>query len=304
MATSNAAGCVPNTQQPAEAQSVCASEGEYLRTLHRSMMVWVLLLAGVGAAAAAPVKVCFELPGTHPVRVTVAAVDKDDPTWIVSHIAYGTVFADGETTGCVSWNGLDENGWPVPTGTYGLKGIVTQAHNWTGDGKYHTVAPQFEGAITPFNISLTAPASEQKLFVDGDPVGQSFSTVATSANFPGRAHYANFYHAYLENSFNNYQLDLTKPHGYPQAVNRWHSAGIGGGSATATDGRSIWSFAESFAKYLYRGEPGSENLAVWGSCNFSQFYAFPGIVCIPPGVCLHSSSCLCGSPLLPCCRPC
>ena len=66
-------------------------------------------------------------------------------------------------------------------------------------------------------------------------------------------------------------------------MNRWHSAGVGGGSATATDGRSIWSYASSFSKYMYRGEPGSENLAVWGACNFSQFYVFPGIVCVAPG---------------------
>jgi hypothetical protein len=147
------------------------------------------------SAGAAPVKICFDLPGDSPVRVTVAAVDADEPSWIVSHIAFGTVFSNGETAGCVHWNGLDENGWPVPPGSYGLKGILTRATNWTGDGKFHSVAAKFEGAITPFNVSLTAPASAQKFFVDGDPVGASFSTVATSANFPGRTHYANFYHS-------------------------------------------------------------------------------------------------------------
>ena len=128
-----------------------------------------------------PVKICFALPGTGPVRVTVAAVDKDDPSWIVSHIAFGTVFSSNETSGCVNWNGLDENGWPVPPGNYGLNGILTNATLWDGDKKYHTVGPKFEGAITPFNVSLTADPSDQKLFVDGDPVGASFSTVATSA---------------------------------------------------------------------------------------------------------------------------
>ena len=50
---------------------------------------------------------------------------QDEPSWIVSHIAYGAVYGNNETEGCVSWDGLDENGWPVPPGTYGLKGIIT-----------------------------------------------------------------------------------------------------------------------------------------------------------------------------------
>lgn len=72
-----------------------------------------LALARCAAAAAAraeqadvaPVKICFELPGAGPVRVTVAAVDPHEPSWIVSHIAFGVVFSDAEKTGCVSWNG-------------------------------------------------------------------------------------------------------------------------------------------------------------------------------------------------------
>ena len=87
----------------------------------------------------------------------------------------------------------------------------------------------------------------------------------------------------LENAYNNYMLDMSKPHGYPQAVNRWHSAGVGGGFASATNGKSIWSWASSFDSYLYRGDVGTESVAIWGSCNFSQFYVFPGIVCIPKG---------------------
>lgn len=76
---------------------------------------------------------------------------------------------------------------------------------------------------------------------------------------------------------------MSKPHGYPQAVNRWHSAGVGGGFASATNGKSIWSWASSFDSYLYRGDVGTESVAIWGSCNFSEFYVFPGIVCVPKG---------------------
>ena len=256
------------------------------------MLHMLLLCTAIGAvlggtptpppATPVPVKICFELPGTHPVRVTVVAVDKDQPSWIVSHIAYGTTFANNETTGCVEWDGIDENGWPVPPGTYGLKGITTAAANWTADNKFHSVVAKFTGAITPFNVSLDAPANEQILFVDGDPVGNSFTTVATSANFPAQ-HFANFYHGYLENAMNNYLLDLNQPHGYPQHVNRWHSAGIGGGHATCTDGKTIWSVAAAFGHFLYRGIAGTENVGQWGSANFSNFYTFPGVVPIPAG---------------------
>ena len=68
----------------------------------------------------------------------------------------------------------------------------------------------------------------------------------------------------LENAYNNYMLDMSKPHGYPQAVNRWHSAGVGGGSASATNGKSIWSWAASFDSYLYRGDVGTESIAASG----------------------------------------
>jgi hypothetical protein len=57
-----------------------------------------------------PAKICFDLPG-QPVRVTVVAVDPDEPTWIVAHIASGAAFVDGETSGCVFWNGLDDSKW-------------------------------------------------------------------------------------------------------------------------------------------------------------------------------------------------
>ena len=41
------------------------------------------------------------------------------------------------------------------------------ATNWSADHKFHSVVPVFTGAITPFNISLDAPADEQVLFVQG-----------------------------------------------------------------------------------------------------------------------------------------
>lgn len=73
------------------------------------------------AAVLDPVKVCFELPGTHTgtVGVTIVAVDPGDPDWIVSHLSYAQPFnvtAGSPSQGCISWDGLDENFWPVPAG--------------------------------------------------------------------------------------------------------------------------------------------------------------------------------------------
>ena len=47
--------------------------------------------------AQAPVKVCFELPGTHDgvVGVTVIATDPSDPGWIVTHLSYARPFNAG-----------------------------------------------------------------------------------------------------------------------------------------------------------------------------------------------------------------
>ena len=100
---------------------------------------------------------------------------------------------------------------------------------------------QVTGTYQPIPVDLNVSAAEQKSFVDGDPVGSSFSDIAVPANFPGFEGLANFYHQYLENAYNNYFINMSAPHGPRQRVWRWHDAGTGGGHFTATNGRSIWS---------------------------------------------------------------
>src|ERR1700722_11302770 len=64
-----------------------------------------------------------------------------------------------------------------------------------------------------------------------------------------------FYWRYLENGLNNPMTDLKKPLGYSQFIRAFNSGGAGGGTATATDGETVWSFAnEGGKKYVYRAD--------------------------------------------------
>ena len=237
-----------------------------------------------------PVKVCFELPGTHTgtVGVTVVATDPDDQDWIVSHLSYAQPFnvtAGAPSQGCITWDGLDENFWPVPAGSYGLKGIVTNLSFFAADKQFHALVPKFVGAVSPVPVDINATADKQMELVQGDATGNSFTSIGVSANFPERPDYANLYHGYLENAFNNYLLNISKPHNFSQSVARWHDAGLGGGDKTATNGHSVWSSSNlGKAKVMYRADIGDENVAAWGNCNASVFYAFPGLFCLPAGV--------------------
>jgi hypothetical protein len=233
-------------------------------------------------------KICFKLPATHTgvVGATVAIVDKDDAVWIITHASYATPFnvsKGKEQQGCIVWNGLDENFWPIPPGTYGVKGIFTNVSLWEVDGKYHALVPEVTGSVGPIPIDLAASPSNQTFFVTGDACGTSFSSIGLSANFADRPDHSNLYHTYLENSYNNYLLNMSKPHGYGQAQWRWHDAGLQGGAHTATNGRSVWSVSTITGPKLYRADVGNENVAAWGLCNFSFFYTFPGVLCLPEG---------------------
>jgi hypothetical protein len=242
----------------------------------------VLGLPEAVPATPMPVKICFSLPSTYTgtVGVTVAVVDKENTDWIITHACYLQPFnvtAGKQQQGCIGWDGIDENFWPVPPGTYGLKGIMTNVSYWPVDKKYHAITVEATGAVGPVPIDLTAPAEKQSFFVDGDPVGSSFTSIGINTNFPGSNNtYANLYNSYLENAYNNYLVDLAKPHGSEQRVWRWHDAGIGGGMQTATNGLSVWSQTSLSGEHLYRGDVGNENVAIWGNCSFAFFYQFPG----------------------------
>ena len=248
-----------------------------------------LSFGSINVSQSQPVKICFELPSTKTgvVGVTVAVVDSKDPTWIITHVAYAQPFnttAGKAQQGCVAWDGLDENFWPIPPGTYGLTGIVVPVTHWDVDNKHHALLPRYTGSVSPVPPTRNNTASKQQMLVQGDACGNSFSSVGISTNFPSRPDHANFYHSYLENAFNNYLLNVSMPHGEEQAVWRWHDAGIGGGKKTATNGHSVWSWTTLLAgSSLYRGDVGDENVAEWGGCNASEFRAFPGINCLPAG---------------------
>ena len=84
---------------------------------------------------------------------------------------------------------------------------------------------------------------------------------AVAVHGPSRK--AVFYHFYLENSFNNFVVNLSAPTGtWEQCINRYPSGGKAGGNATTTDGNLIWSFSANGGKpFVYRadGQP-------FGSC--------------------------------------
>jgi len=95
-----------------------------------SYIMSLLLCASLAAVAqaveqevpsGAPVR--FQLPTDGPLprtyRVTLAAVDKDNPDWIFGTIVAGepyTVTEDNQGRFTAYWNGLDDNYMPMPTG--------------------------------------------------------------------------------------------------------------------------------------------------------------------------------------------
>ena len=84
-----------------------------------------LLLVLASSAAGSGVPICFDLPKHDGlVRATVTVTDPRDDAWLVATVAGGVAFNTSATkgthdSGCVSWDGLDDNWWPVPPGTYG-----------------------------------------------------------------------------------------------------------------------------------------------------------------------------------------
>ena len=238
------------------------------------------------AAKPDPVQICFELPSTYTgtVGVSVAVVDQHEPSWIITHASYMEAFnvtKGKKQQGCVSWDGVDENFWPLPPGTYGLKGHMANVTLWDADGQYHPLTLKVTGGIGPSPVNLSASPADQSFWIDGDPVGSSFDAIGINTNFPDSPrHVANLYDGYLENAFNNYLIDLDEPHGASQRLWRWHDSGIGGGLQTATNGFSVWSWTTLSGSKLYRADVGDENIAVWGNCSFSYFFTFPGVLCL------------------------
>ena len=213
------------------------------------------------AASPQMATLCGAIPGATAgtYLVTMAATHPEDQMQIVSTFASAVVVnitteqvQHGAPTVCLPWDGLDENLMPVPPGHYGVKGIASRAELWAKDGRYHAIYPEYAGAALPFAPSIK---NDSVYFhVVGDPCGSSMATLAVDS----ATSTAVFYHAYLENAYNNFRVNLSLPNGWDQCTGRYDSGGKGGGNATTTDGDVIWSLSDNGgltpASFIYRAD--------------------------------------------------
>ena len=226
---------------------------------HLYLVLTFAFLCAPGAPADAQttrpagVRVSYALPNTpgETYRVTLAIVDPKDPAWIVSQFAAGvarTVTPENGGRFSEVWDGLDDNFMPVPPGDYAVKGIYMPARKWHVDGEWHTVTPRF---VTGASSWMPTPEQWDKPEpFGGDPCGAPLGDVAVGPNGV-----AVFYYEYLENGLNSPMFDLNKPVGYDQFLRAFNSGGAGGGSSTATDGETVWSFStDGGPKYVYRAD--------------------------------------------------
>ncbi|MFA6290523.1 MAG: hypothetical protein WC637_02005, partial [Victivallales bacterium] len=210
------------------------------------------------AVSRAGVPVTYNLPADGPLpktyRVTLAIVEKNNPSWIVSQfVAGGVRTVTNENRGKFTeiWDGLDDNFMPVPPGTYGVKGIFMPARKWDITGEYHTMIPK---------VVLGAgdswfPKREQDTkspWIYGAGVGY-MKAVDVAPN--GKAA---FYHNYIENSTNPFLLDLNKPTGWDQVIASYNSGGTAGGWSVATDGEMVWctckDYGDDGVSFVYRAD--------------------------------------------------
>ena len=195
----------------------------------------------------------YALPNTpgETYRVTLAVVDAKNPDWIVSQFLSGaarTVTKENAGQFSELWDGLDDNFMPVPPANYRVKGIFMPARTWRVDGEWHSVTPRF---VTGASAWLPTPEQwDQPEPFGGDPCGAPLRDVAVGPNGV-----AVFYFEYLENGLNNPMFDLNRPLGYHQFLRAFPSGGAGGGTCSATDGETVWSFStDGGPQYVYRAD--------------------------------------------------
>jgi hypothetical protein len=201
----------------------------------------------VGVAVSYRLPTDGPLPATY--RVTLAIVDAKNPDWIISQFAAGvvrTVTAENGGRFTETWDGLDDNFMPVPPGDYAVRGICAPARKWAVDGDWHAITPRFHSGASSW-----MPEDDRKTEpFGGDPVNAPLGDVTV-----GPDGIAVFYWEYLENGTNLPMLDLKKPIGYGQVLRSFPSGGAGGGTAVATDGRTVWAFStDGGPKYVYRAD--------------------------------------------------
>ena len=212
----------------------------------------------------------YQLPADGPLpktyRVTLAITDPKNPDWIVGTFVSGgvrTVTAENQGKFTDHWNGLDDNGMPLPAGSYGVKGIYLPAQIWPRDNEYHSLTAKY--VLAAGQSWMPTPDEDDKSpWVTAAGAGTA-SAVAVSPN--GKAA---FYHMYLENVRNPFLVDLNKPVDWNQVITNYPSWGTAGGPLIATDGELIWCVCNNgipsgFSAYIYRADkkPFGKGKATW-----------------------------------------
>jgi hypothetical protein len=188
-------------------------------------------------------------------RVTIAIVDKENPSWIISQpVAGKLVEVNDENKGEFFdiWDGLDDNFMPVPPGKYKIKGIYMPAKEWKIPGtdkyEYHTLIPRYVGGV---GDSFSPKKNEDEKFpwIHGAGFGY-FNSIYISQDG-----IASLYHNYIENATNPFLLDLNREIGYEQIIKSFGSWGAAGGWATATDGEIVWCVCDNGGiQFVYRAD--------------------------------------------------
>jgi len=220
--------------------------------------------AETGAAIVYQLPTSDPLPKTY--RVTLAITDPKNPDWIVSTFVAGgvrTVTVENQGKFTEHWNGLDDNGMPVPADAYGTKGIYLPAKIWPFDNEYHSLTAKY--VLAAGQSWMPTPDQDDKsAWVVGAGAGTA-SAVAVGSN--GKAA---FYHMYLENMRNPFLVDLNKPIDWNQVITNYPSGGTAGGPLIATDGELIWcvcgnGIPSGFSGYIYRADkkPFGMGKATW-----------------------------------------
>ncbi len=201
--------------------------------MRAGVLTWGVLLGVLLSPAVQAVEVTYRLPvSSAPAmyRVTVAIVPADRPEWIVRTLLSGAVrevTRQNQGRFIESWDGLDEDGFPVKPGRYTWKGVYMPAAKWAIDGQYHTFTAKLA-------VAAGATLHPQP---DEDALPMIFQGVSTSpvndvATTPDER--LLFLGEYIENGTNPLLID-PELSGAKQLLWGAPSGGVGGANAVAGD---------------------------------------------------------------------
>ncbi|MGI6494921.1 MAG: hypothetical protein ACOX5G_02320 [Kiritimatiellia bacterium] len=222
----------------------------------KKLMLALLSLVSASAFAASAT-VTYQLPADGPLPktylVTLAAVDRDNPDWIVASFLCGaprTVTVENQGRFTEEWDGLDDNYMPVAPGTYGVKGIYTPAGKWDVDNDWHAITARYAVGFSEYFPKPDTPGL-WKIGIPffGDPVNAPLSDVYAAENG-----IASFYYTYLENGAQTPMFDLNRPVGPEQFLRAFPSGGAGGGPLVCNDGETSWAISGDSCHCIYRSD--------------------------------------------------